>query len=383
MEFDLYSRTNIFFGTGKIARLDDLVGPEERVLLLFGGGSIKRNGVHRQVMDALRGRRVVEFGGVEANPEYETILEAARLARQENCTLVLGVGGGSVIDASKFLATIAPIQAEDPWDWLREGNAPQRILRNGAVLTLPATGSESNPVSVISRHARGLKIPFAYQAARPDFAILDPSTMKSLDRRQLENGVVDAVTHVLEQYLTPAADAPLQHGYSEVLLEALFEWGPRLVEEDSDQARETVMWAANQALNGLIGSGIAQDWSTHMIGHAITALHGIDHARTLSMVMPALLRYKLDRKLPMLARYARRVWKVDEPDDRKAAVAAIERTEDFFRRMGCPISLSEFQESVIEPQPVVEHIQKAGQFPLGENRDINGEDVLRILKQAA
>lgn len=383
MEFDLYSKTDIFFGAGKIARLDRLVGSHERILLLSGGGSIRRNGVHRQVTDALQGRRIVEFGGVEANPEYETIMEAARLARLEECTLVLGVGGGSVIDASKFLATIIPIEAQDPWDWLREGNTPKRILRNGAVLTLPATGSESNPVSVISRHARGLKIPFSYQEARPDFAILDPSTMKSLSRRQLENGVVDAVSHVIEQYLTLAADAPLQRGYSEVLLEALFEWGPRLVEEDSDQARETVMWAANQALNGLIGSGVPQDWSSHMIGHAITALYGIDHARTLSMVMPSLLRYKFDQKLPMLARYGRRVWRIDEPDDRKVAAAAIDRTEDFFRRMGCPISLSEAEGSVIAPQVLVEHIERAGQFPLGEKRDITGKDVLRILQDAA
>lgn len=383
MEFDLYSKTDIFFGAGKIARLDRLVGSDERILLLSGGGSIRRNGVHRQVTDALQGRRIVEFGGVEANPEYETIMEAARLARLEECTLVLGVGGGSVIDASKFLATIIPIEAQDPWDWLREGNTPKRILRNGAVLTLPATGSESNPVSVISRHARGLKIPFSYQEARPDFAILDPSTMKSLSRRQLENGVVDAVSHVIEQYLTLAADAPLQHGYSEVLLEALFEWGPRLVEEDSDQARETVMWAANQALNGLIGSGVPQDWSSHMIGHAITALYGIDHARTLSMVMPSLLRYKFDQKLPMLARYGRRVWRIDEPDDRKVAAAAIDRTEDFFRQMGCPISLSEAEGAVIAPQVLVEHIEKAGQFPLGEKRDITGKDVLRILQDAA
>lgn len=383
MEFDLYSKTDIFFGAGKIARLDRLVGSHERILLLSGGGSIRRNGVHRQVTDALQGRRIVEFSGVEANPEYETIMEAARLARLEECTLVLGVGGGSVIDASKFLATIIPIEAQDPWDWLREGNTPKRILRNGAVLTLPATGSESNPVSVISRHARGLKIPFSYQEARPDFAILDPSTMKSLSRRQLENGVVDAVSHVIEQYLTLAADAPLQRGYSEVLLEALFEWGPRLVEEDSDQARETVMWAANQALNGLIGSGVPQDWSSHMIGHAITALYGIDHARTLSMVMPSLLRYKFDQKLPMLARYGRRVWRIDEPDDRKVAAAAIDRTEDFFRRMGCPISLSEAEGSVIAPQVLVEHIERAGQFPLGEKRDITGKDVLRILQDAA
>jgi NADP-dependent alcohol dehydrogenase len=251
------------------------------------------------------------------------------------------------------------------------------------VLTLPATGSESNAVSVISRRARALKVPFANEAARPLFAVLDPSTMKSLSRRQLENGVVDATTHVLEQYVTRPTNAPVQTGYSEVLLQVLFEWGPRLVEEDSDEARETVMWAANQALNGLIGAGVPQDWSTHMIGHAITALYGIDHARTLSIVMPSVFTHAFEAKLPMLARYARNVWKITAADDRSAAMEAIGLTRDFFRRMGCPVRLADIAPVVVDAEAVAEHVARAGQLPLGENRDIDRQAIRSILAAAA
>ena len=256
MKFDLHNTTRIIFGTGEIARLAEATRGFRRVLVLYGGGSIKRNGVYDQVMAALRGKSVVEFGGVEPNPEYETIMKAAQLARKAKVDLILGVGGGSVIDAAKFLATVVTLEEGDAWDRLVAGERPVRAVRNGAILTLPATGSESNPVSVISRVSRGLKIPFAFEGARPVFAILDPSTMKSLDRRQLENGVVDAVTHVIEQYLTLPVNAPVQTGFSEVLLKVLFEWGPKLIAEDSDEARENVMWAANLALNGLIGAGV-------------------------------------------------------------------------------------------------------------------------------
>jgi NADP-dependent alcohol dehydrogenase len=249
----------------------------------------------------------------------------------------------------------------------------------GCVLTLPATGSESNAVSVISSVTRDLKIPFANEAARPVFAIMDPSTMASLDRRQLGNGVVDAFTHVVEQYLTLPGNTPVQHGYSEVLLRTLIEWGPKLLKENSPDARENVMWAANQALNGLIGTGVRQDWSTHMIGHAITALYGIDHARTLSLVMPSLLRFKIRSKQKMLARYARNVWNVQADDDRIAAEQGIAVTEDFFRRMGLPVSSSDVAPTKISADDIVAHLERAGQVQLGEMADISAKEVREIM----
>lgn len=382
ISFRLINPTEILFGEGQIAHLDELLPKDAKVLLLYGGGSIKKNGVYDQVKKGLGNRAVAEFGGVEPNPVYETLLKAADLARKSGSNFVLGVGGGSVIDAAKFLAVMVPIANEDPWDYLAAGKEPPAILPNGAILTLPATGSESNPVSVISSKTRNLKIPFAYQGARPRFAILDPSTMKSLSRRQLENGAVDAFTHVLEQYMTQPVNTPIQFGFSEAIMETLVEWGPKLVEGDSDEARENVMWAANQALNGLIGSGVPQDWSTHYIGHAITALYDVDHARTLSMVMGSVMRHKLKDKSKMLARYARRVWGITETDDVKAAEAGIVKTEEFFKRMGCPIRTSEGGIKV-NAADIVSHIERAGQLPLGEAKDIKAPDVLAILARAA
>jgi NADP-dependent alcohol dehydrogenase len=287
-----------------------------------------------------------------------------------------------VIDAAKFLACMIATGEDDPWDRLARDPRSVVPLPNGAVLTLPATGSESNPVSVISSETRRLKIPFSHQDARPQFAIMDPSTMASLSRRQLENGVVDAFTHVLEQYLTVPVNAPVQYGFSESILRVLIEWGPVLVETRSEEACETVMWAANQALNGLIGAGVPQDWSTHMIGHAITALHGVDHARTLTMIMPSLLRYKVEGKTPMLARYARRVWDIDEPDDRRAAELAIARTEEFMARMGCPVRVSQAGVA-IDADELIAHLEQAGHTALGEAQDIKPADVRRILDLAA
>ena len=382
MKFELCNPTKILFGQGQIAAIGSLIPADARILLLYGGGSIKSNGVYDQVMAALQGRHVDEVGGVEANPHYETLQKASALARTNGTTFVLGVGGGSVIDAAKFLASMITTGFDDPWDKLVKEGETVKAVPNGAVLTLPATGSESNPVSVISSTVRKLKIPFVNQAARPAFAVLDPTTMLSLDRRQLENGVVDAFTHVLEQYLTLPVNAPVQFGFSETLLQVLIEWGPVLVETRSREACENVMWAANQALNGLIGAGVPQDWSTHMIGHAITTLHGIDHARTLSMIMPSLFRYKLQPKTGMLARYGRRVWNLAEPDDRRAAERAIVCTEEFMARMGCPIRISDMPGLTIETDLLVEHLEKAGHTCLGEAQDIRPQDVRTILQMA-
>jgi NADP-dependent alcohol dehydrogenase len=383
VNFDFCNPTRILFGVGQIAGLGRLVAPGTRVLLIYGGGSILRNGVHSQVRAALAGAEITEFGGIEVNPHYETILEAAAIGRKAGSELILAVGGGSVIDAGKFLASVVTAENDDPWDDFVAGHYPARILPVGCVLTLPATGSESNAVSVISSVRRGLKLPFANEAARPAFAIMDPSIMASLDRRQLGNGVVDAFTHVLEQYVTVPLNTPVQYGFSETLLRTLIDWGPKLLDENTAEARENVMWAANQALNGLIGAGIRQDWSTHMIGHALTALYGIDHARTLSVVMPSLLRFKLADKQAMLARYGRAVWGLAGDGDRAVAAAAIDRTEAFFRRMGLPVKASELAPVVVETEAVVETLRRGRQTSLGEAGDIGLAQVREILTLAA
>jgi NADP-dependent alcohol dehydrogenase len=383
VQFRLRNPTEILFGSGQVSALPELIPSGTRVLLLYGGGSIKANGVYDAVTRGLAKCEVAEFGGIETNPVYETILRAAQVARAARSAFVLAVGGGSTVDAGKFLAAVIPLEVADPWDHLVAAGSFPGTLPVGVVLTLPATGSESNQVSVITRRDRGIKVPFANEFARPRFAILDPGYMRSLSRRQLENGVVDAFTHVLEQYFTRPVNTPIQYGFSETILKTLIAWGPRLIEEGSDEARENVMWAANQALNGVIGAGVPQDWSTHMIGHAITAIYDTDHARTLSMVMPAVMRYRLDAKLDMLVRYAREVWDIREPDRRRAAEAAIERTEAFFTRMGCPTRTSQIEQGAVDVDRIVAHLERAGQTVLGEGSDIGVDDVRRILAIAA
>lgn len=381
--FRLRNPTEILFGVGQLRELKKLVPAGTKVLVLYGGGSVKKNGVDDQVMAGLAHCSVVEFGGIEANPVYETILMAAELARGSGTQFILAVGGGSVADAGKFLATIMPIEGVDLWDYLVQGGVSTTTWPIGVVLTLPATGSESNPVSVISNKGKGLKLPFANEAARPQFAILDPDFMKSLDRRQLENGVVDAFNHVIEQYLTLPVNAPIQFGFSETLLKVLIEWGPKLIATGSAEAGENVMWAANQALNGLIGAGVPQDWSTHMIGHAITALYDLDHARTLTLVMPALMRFKAADKQDMLVLYARNVWGITEADPAKAAKLAIAKTETFFREMGCPVRFSEIAPTKVVAEDIVHRLEVAGHTALGERQDIGIPQVRDILAMAA
>ncbi|MGI6245912.1 MAG: iron-containing alcohol dehydrogenase [Pseudochelatococcus sp.] len=385
ISFALCIPTDIRFGKGQIAALAGLVAPDARVMLLYGGGSILKNGVEAQVRAALAGRRIVAFGGVEPNPVYETLQRASAEGRAAGVDLVLGVGGGSVIDAAKFLAAMIASGEDDPWDRFVAGDFPDDTLPVGAVLTLAATGSESNAVSVISSVERDLKLPFRNERARPRFAVLDPSTLASLSRRQLENGVVDAFTHVLEQYMTWPVNAPIQYGYGETLMQVLAEWGPRLLSDgpgpEGNEARENVMWAANQALNGLIAAGVPEDWSTHMIGHAITAVYGIDHARTLTAVMPALMRHEIGRKQAMLARLGRRVWGIEGEDEAQVAARAIDATEDFFRRMGCPVHPAEFGVD-FDPESVVGHLERAGHVALGEHEGI-GPDAVRAILRAA
>ncbi|AHI26321.1 Alcohol dehydrogenase [Komagataeibacter xylinus E25] len=384
ISFALCNPTDIRFGKGQIAALNGLVAPDAVVLLLYGGGSILRNGIEQQVRAALAGRHIVAFGGVEANPTYETLQRATAEGRARGVDLVLGVGGGSVVDAAKFLAAMIAVDENDPWDRFVSGDFPTNTLPVGAVLTLAATGSESNAVSVISSVKRDLKLPFCNERARPRFAILDPSTLVSLSRRQLENGVVDAFTHVLEQYMTWPVNAPVQYGYGETLMRVLVQWGPRLVvegssESEEDEARENIMWAANQALNGLLGAGVPQDWSTHMIGHAITAVYGIDHARTLSAVMPSLMRHELHRKKAMLARLGRTVWGIEGQDEEQVAASAIDATEDFFRRMGCPVKPSELG-IAFDAEAIIDHLVRAEQVQLGEHGMIGPDDVRHILR---
>jgi len=340
--FHFQNPTRIVFGRQTIARLKDLVPAGAKVLITYGGGSILKNGVHKQVREALDGFQIVEFGGIEPNPRFETLMKAVELARKENIDFLLSVGGGSVLDGTKFLAAAIPFQG-DEWQILKTtGGVVKSALPIGAVLTLPATGSESNGSAVISRDSTTEKLHFWSKLVYPQFSILDPETTFTLDARQTGNGIVDTFVHTVEQYATVHQDSALQDRLAEGILSTLVEEAPNVLANPRDYAsRANIMWCATQALFGLVGTGLPGDWASHGIGHELTAFYGLDHARTLAVILPGVWRYQLDRKLKILAQYGTRVWFL-EGEERWVASQAIDRTEAFFESVGVPTRLSAY-----------------------------------------
>jgi NADP-dependent alcohol dehydrogenase len=340
--FSFHNPTQILFGEGQIAKIAKLIPANARILLAYGGGSIKKNGVYEQVIAALAGMTIIEFSGIEPNPQYETLMRAVSLARREKIDFILAVGGGSVIDGSKFIAAAIPFNGE-PWDLLTQPIKVTEALALGCILTLPATGTESNGNAVITRSATQDKLPFESPLLYPRFAVLDPSVTFSLPARQLSNGVIDAFVHTMEQYLTYPVDAKVQDRFAEGLLLTLIEEGPRALAEPNNYAlRANIMWAATMALNGLIGVGVPQDWSSHALGHQLTALKGLDHAQTLAIMLPAVMQHQRRAKRAKLIQYGRRVWGLEETDEEALIDATIATTRAFFEAMGTATRLSDY-----------------------------------------
>ncbi len=381
LNFDYYNPTRIVFGEGSIARLDELVPADARVLVLYGGGSAERNGTLAEVEAALGARTVQRFGGIEPNPTYETLMKAVEQVRRDNIDFLLAVGGGSVIDGTKFVAAAVGYEGE-PWHILEtHGKHIARALPIGCVLTLPATGSEMNCFSVVTRKSLQAKLGFASPLVFPRFSVLDPVKTYTLPPRQIANGVVDAFVHVMEQYLTYPANAPVQDRYAESLLQTLIEVGPQaLAEPENYDVRANLMWAATQALNGLIGAGVPQDWATHMIGHEITALHGLDHAQTLAVVLPNLLDVRRDVKRAKLLQYAARVWNIHSGGADERIERAIAQTRDFFESLGVKTRLRDYGIGAEAIDRIVAHLEAHGMTALGEDRAIDLALGRRILE---
>ncbi len=382
--FTCFNPVKLVFGKGMIAELPSLIPPDVTVMITYGGGSIKKNGVYAQVRAALAGRTVVEFGGIEPNPRYETCLRAAELAKKEGAGFLLAVGGGSVLDSTKFIAVAARFGAGDPWS-VMEGRAPvTEALPLGAVMTLPATGSEMNTFAVISRESTGEKLAFATPKVYPQFSILDPETTFSLPERQVQNGIIDTFAHVMEQYMCAIGRAPLTERMAESVLLTLIEEAPKVKSApDNYEVRANLMWCATVGLNGWLSCGVAaQDWATHMIGHELTALYGIDHARTLAVIMPAVHRHQLARKLKRLTQCAARVWGIMQGDDTARASQAIDRMEAFFQSVGVPTHLSAYNVDVDEAgRLVAERLARRG-TQLGEYGDLDEQAVREIFARA-
>ena len=372
--------TEILFGKGMIAEIASRVPTSGPVLFVYGGGSIKRNGVYDQVRAALKAHQLIEFGGIEPNPVYETCLKAVDVAKKERVRFVLAVGGGSVLDASKFIAAASLFTGADSWDILRtHGSNVTAALPLGTVLTLPATGSEANGFAVISRRATSEKLAFASNHVFPIFSVLDPETTFSLPAKQVRNGIVDAFVHVMEQYMTYPAAAPLQDRLSESVLQTLIEVGPRTLAAPRDyQARASLMWSATLALNAFLGCGVPQDWAAHMIGHELTAFYGLDHAETLAIVLPGVWTRQLSRKREKLTQYGRRVWGVD------TAEVAIAKTEDFFHSLNMPTRLRDYGIATDEAAGKVRaRFVERGTTTFGEHGDITPDVVVEILRLRA
>lgn len=379
MKFSYVNPTLIQFGQQQIASLTDLIAKNQKVLVVYGGGSIKKNGVYDQVAAALEGFDWVEFSGVGANPTIEVLDQAVKICKEQDIDFVLGVGGGSVIDGVKYIAASAVYDGEG-WDIPTGKHKVTSALPIGAVLTLPATGSESNQGSVVSKAATKQKLPFMSPAVQPKFAIMDPDVMKTLPQRQLVNGLVDAWVHTCEQYLTFPEGALVQDGYAEALLKALKVLGDNFENQD-DAWRANLMWSANQALNGLIGSGVSQDWATHMIGHELTAAYGVDHARSLAIVQPSLLRNQFAVKKAKLEQMGKNVFGLAQSDD--LAELTIQAIEAFYHSLDVATQLTEHgEDKAAAIDNIIGKLEAHGMLALGENQAITLKESREILEQA-
>ena len=379
--FDFYNPTHISFGEGSIAKLDGFVPADAKVMVLFGGQSAQRTGTLDEVKQALGERQVHLFGGIEANPTYEKLMEAVQIVRDQQIDFLLAVGGGSVIDGTKFVAAAVPY-ADEPWNILLTGGSDiKAALPMGAVLTLAATGSEMNNGSVITRKSLQSKLPFHSNLVFPKFSILDPTKSFTLPERQVANGVVDAFVHIIEQYLTYPVNAPVQDRFAEGLLQTLIEEGPlALSQPDNYDVRANLMWVATLALNGLIGSGVPQDWSTHLIGHELTALYGLDHAQTLAVILPAMMQERRAEKREKLLQYAERVWNLHDGDADQRIDAAIEKTRAFFESLGVKTYLKDYQLEQAAVETVLKQLEQHGMLQLGEHQDIDLAVSRRVLE---
>jgi len=376
MEFSYHNPTGIEFGKGKIKEIANLIPKDKKVLVVYGGGSIKKNGAYEQVVEALNGHKWVEFGGVEVNPTVETMNKAVELVRSEGVDFILAVGGGSVIDGSKYLAA-ASLYDGDGWDFLDGTAVVEKALPIGVVLTLAATGSESNNLTVVSRKTTDEKRMYFSDYSYPKFAVLDPSFMGTLSDRQLGNGLVDAFVHISEQYLTKTNDLLVNDGYAETLYKGLVTLANKWDERRTLWWQENLMHICNQALNFQLANGVCQDWSTHIIGHELTAFYNLDHARSLAVVLPHLLREMIEEKQEKLAQFGKNVFGIENNTE-----AIIKKIEEIFERVWVPTKLTEYEIDNKAIENVHNALKSHGYLEIGENGTVTLEKVANILNRS-
>lgn len=377
--FTFHNPTKLIFGKGTIAKLSKQIPVSAKIMMTYGGGSIFKNGVYDQVKAALGSRTVIEFGGIEANPEYNTLMKAVEICRTEGVDFLLSVGGGSVIDGTKFIATAVKYDGE-PWEFMLDPAKVGEAIPIATVLTLPATGSEMNCGAVVSRRERNEKFAFHNPHCYPLFSILDPTTIYSLPKHQVSNGIIDTFAHTLEQYLTFDNKAMVMDRWAEGLLQTLVELAPQLEANQQDyDACANFMLTATMGLNGFIAMGVVEDWATHMIGHELTALHGLDHGVTLAIVHPALMSVMRAEKHAKLVQYAQRVWGATGDDQHKIDTA-IAKTEGFYRSLGVKTRLCEHGIGQQTIDTIVERFTSRG-WNVGEGGIVTPDKVRAILER--
>ncbi|EHO15413.1 iron-containing alcohol dehydrogenase [Myroides odoratimimus] len=381
LNFELYNPTRLLYGKGQIGEIANLIDKKSKVLVVYGGGSIKKNGVYDQVIKALEGYEVVEFSGVEPNPRYETLVKAVDLIKKEKVDFILGVGGGSVIDGVKFISAAVYYEGDTIDIIQKKLNVNWKAMPYGAILTLPATGSEMNCGAVVTIEATQEKLSFLGEVLYPVFSVCDPTVIASLPEKQIANGITDAFVHVLEQYLTFPQGAPLQDRFAESILQTLIEIAPKILKDPTDyDAAMNYMWCCTMALNGLISKGVKEDWVTHAIGHELTVLYGIDHGRTLAIIGPNLYSVMFDTKKEKLAQFGRRVFTLEGSDDEVARLA-IERMIAFFHSLGVATKLSDYTEDGEKAvEWIAERFNERGWLAMGENKNITIDKVREIVK---
>ncbi len=380
--FVYFNPVKVVFGKGSIASLSDLIPKGQKIMLAYGGGSIKQNGVYDQVVKALKGYDVVEFSGIEPNPGYETCMQAVEIVKKEKVEFILAVGGGSVLDGVKFIAAASKFEGGDPWKILSDKAEVKSAMPLGSVITLPATGSEMNAYSVVSKKSTNEKFAFYSPEVFPKFSIIDPEVTFSLPKRQVINGLVDTFVHVVEQYATFNVNSPLQDRQAEAILNTLVEISKDVLNKENDyESRANFFWCATSALNGVISCGVPQDWATHMIGHELTALYGIDHAQSLAIVLPRVWKYNLELKQQKLLQFGERVFGIDGKDNKKTTLKVIKRTEKFFQKLGIKTKLSDYKIDAKDAAEKISERFKTREAKLGEKEQLTYKDIKKILKK--
>lgn len=382
--FNFYNPTKVIFGKGEIEKLKEEIPKGNKVMMLYGGGSIKKNGIYDQVINALNEHEVIEFGGIPPNPEYSVLMKALDLIKKEQVDFLLAVGGGSVIDGVKFLSSAVYYKGDDPWDILVNRIPTEIGFPFGTVLTLPATGSEMNSGAVVSRSEMKAKLAMGGPGLFPKFSILDPTVVNSIPKNQIANGLADSFTHALEQYMTYSIGANLQDRLAESVLRNIMDIAPVILNnQDNYQAQCEFMWSCTMALNGLIQKGVPTDWAIHAMGHELTALFGIDHARTLAILAKSHYEYNKKAKHSKLLQFGRRVLELNLESEDEIINKTIESIDSFYQSLGIQTKLSKYTTTYENTaQEVRKRFEERGWNGIGEHGTLSPADVEKIVEMA-